>query len=410
MEFDGQRPYPNEHICELESASNMDHCFRKHVKDNNNIGDYKHTSKPYDLLICYDKKGKSHTVSYHYKKDGWTPEQGRKHCKAHGGSFIEATGEKKMDRIKENGLFYRDIEIDERAIDTKGRKIDLSFSSEIVVQRWFGQEILSHKEDAIIKGRLHTMLFGHDSKAIVGPVKNIQYDDGKGRATAHFDETNEGELALTRVKSGSLRGVSVGYAVAKFKKLAAGEEYELATKKVKGPKDEESNPIYIAEKWAPIEISLTPIPADHTVGVGREATRSLEGIEIEEPVIEKENINPDSKEVRQIKEKGGIEEMDEKELQAKIDEALKGRDSAFQERMKKVFNRAATVGMEGLAFRILSEGKTDEEITDAILSEMKKQRGVPTDGGEAQKVQVALDKIDDDTLARALTNPVMIEL
>lgn len=315
-----------------------------------------------------------------------------------------------MPEMKLNDLFYRDIEIDERGIDTEGRKIDLSFSSEIVVQRWFGQEILSHKEEAIIKGRLHTMLFGHDTKAIVGPVKNIQYGDGKGRATAHFDETNEGELALARVKSGSLKGVSVGYAVAKFKKLAAGEEYELATKKVRGPKDEESNPIYIAEKWAPIEISLTPIPADHTVGIGREATRSLEGIEIEEPIIEEEKSNPDLTENRQIQEKGGMTEMDEKELQAKIDEALKGKDAVFQDRMKKVFNRAATVGMEGLAFRLLSEGKTDEEITDAILLEMKKQRGAPIDGGEAQRVQVALDKIDDDTLARALTNPVMIEL
>ena len=354
------------------------------------------------------KKNKSELHSMRYPKDIWKASDARAHCKSKGGSFEAASGEKEMEKMKGNDLFYRDVEIDERTIDTEGRKVDLSFSSEISIQRWFGQEILSHKEDAIIKGRLHTMLFGHDTKAIVGPIKNVNYDDGKGRGTGHFDETAEGELALTRVKSGSLRGVSVGYAVAKFKRLGPGEEYELATKKVKGPKDEDANPIYIAEKWAPMEISLTPIPADHTVGIGREAIRSLDGIEIEEPFVEDEIINPMSD--RQINEKGGEKEMEEKELQLKIDESLKNQKDADKEGLKRVFNRAAAVGLEGVAFRLLSEGKKEDEITDELFKEVGKQRGRAHDAGEGDRLtgDALLKGTSDDDLANALSSPVLM--
>jgi len=369
----------------------------------------KHNKKCIDFLYGI-KKNKSELHSMRYPKDIWKASDARAHCKSKGGSFEAASGEKEMEKMKGNDLFYRDVEIDERTIDTEGRKVDLSFSSEISIQRWFGQEILSHKEDAIIKGRLHTMLFGHDSKAIVGPVKNVKYDDGKGRGTGHFDETDEGNLALVRVKSGSLRGISVGYAVAKFKKLAVGEEYELATKKVKGPKDEDSNPIYIAEKWAPIEISLTPIPADHTVGIGREATRSLDGIEIEEPIIEEEKINLEPEGDQQIEGKGGKKEMEEKELQLKIEEALRTQKDADKEGLKRVFNRAAAVGLEGVAFRLLSEGKKEDEITDELFKEVGKQRGRAHDAGEGDRLtgDALLKGTSDDDLANALSSPVLM--
>ena len=305
-------------------------------------------------------------------------------------------------------LFYRETEIEERAVDTEGRSVELSFSSEIKLQRWFGIEILSHKEGAIIKGRLRSLLFSHIRERIIGPVKSVKYEDGKGRAKAGFDKTEEGDLALVRVQSGSLQGVSVGYAVERFKKLAEGEEYELAGGKIKGTG--EDNPTYIAERWCPMEISLTPTPADHTVGIGREATRSLDGIEIDETSLTPapQAIGDDG---TRNPEKGGSNEMDEKELQAKIDAALKQRDTAHQERMKKIFDRAAPVKLEGMAFKLYIEGKTEDEITDAILAEVGKQRGKPNDAGDpAEKERTALiEKISDDDLARGLMEPGWIE-
>jgi hypothetical protein len=306
-----------------------------------------------------------------------------------------------------NDLFYRSAEIEERDIDAEGRSVNLSFSSEIGVQKWFGIEVLSHKEGAIIKGRLRSLLFGHNRERIIGPVKSVKYEDGKGRAKAGFDKTEEGDLALVRVQSGSLQGVSVGYAVERLKKLAEGEEYDVGTRKVKGTGQD--NPTYIAERWCPMEISLTPTPADHTVGIGREATRSLDGIEIDEPspIPAPQGTNADNG--SQTKEKGGSEKMEltEKELQAKIDAALSARDTAHKERMKKIFDRAAPVKLEGLAFQLYIQGKSEDEITDAILAEVGKQRGKPADGGDPSEAArtAAIDKISDDDLATGLMDP-----
>ena len=104
--------------------------------------------------------------------------------------------------------------------------------------------------------------------------------------------------------------------------------------------------------------------------------------------------------------------MDEKELQAKIDAALKARDTAHQERMIKIFNRAAPVKLEGMAFKLYIEGKTEDEITDAILAEVGKQRGKPADAGDPSEAarNAAIDKISDDDFARGLMEPGILEL
>jgi hypothetical protein len=296
-------------------------------------------------------------------------------------------------------LFYRNNELEERAVDVEKRSIKLSFSSEADVARWFGTEILSHKPGAMVKERLGTLLFAHNRERIVGPLSNVRVEGGKGHATAGFDETDEGNLALARVNSGSLRTTSVGYQVHKYRKLMPDEEYELASRTVKG--GPENNPTYIAERWSPVEVSLEPTPADPSVGIGRCATRSLEGIEIEETRTET-HTEADSQNL------DGGKDMDPKELQRQIDEAVNARSAEARETMKKVFDRAAAAGQEALAFRMMTEGKTPDEITDAIIAEVAKERGKPADSGELQTETRTLDKIDDDTFMRAITNPDMM--
>ena len=102
-----------------------------------------------------------------------------------------------------------------------------------------------------------------------------------------FDEDEEGEKAFGKVKSGSLRGVSVGYQITKARRIEEDEEFE-------GTK----GPALIAQKWMPYEISLTPIPLDATVGVGRDLTRSLEGIEIEKSTSQQEVNQMEEKEIK----------------------------------------------------------------------------------------------------------------
>ncbi len=179
-------------------------------------------------------------------------------------------------------MFFRTAEVHRETLNEETRELALSFSSEYPVQRWFGAEILLHGKENVDLSRLlkrGAVLMNHRPDIIVGPVKSAEINEAKrrGEALIGFDDDAEGEHALIKVKSGSLRGVSVAYAISKFREVKGGEEW------VSPSGQKFTGPVYLATRWAPYEISLTPIPADPTVGVGRgrEAIRSLEGIEIE---------------------------------------------------------------------------------------------------------------------------------
>jgi HK97 family phage prohead protease len=88
-------PYPNEHSCRLLDPDQFVRFFRKHVKDDKDVGDYKATGKAYDLIIGYREDESSDTQAHRYPKDTWTEAQARKHCKAHDGKSFEPAKEEK---------------------------------------------------------------------------------------------------------------------------------------------------------------------------------------------------------------------------------------------------------------------------------------------------------------------------
>jgi len=178
----------------------------------------------------------------------------------------------------DKNLFYRSLEIDQRAVTESDRSVDLSFSSETPVKRWFGTEILLHGPGNVDLSRLKNLgaaLMNHNPAVIVGPLKNVRLEDKKGKAKVIFDEDEDGQKAFGKVQSGSLKGVSVGYTVQKYREVLQNEDYTLPDGKAI------TGPAMIATRWTPHEVSLTSVPLDPTVGVGRALTRSLDGIKIE---------------------------------------------------------------------------------------------------------------------------------
>ena len=125
--------------------------------------------------------------------------------------------------------------------------------------------VLLHTKRAVDLSRVKTVgsvLFNHDPDAIVGSLDRVwvDEDDRKGRAVIRFDETEEGDLAFTRVKSGSLRGVSVSAKPTERQQLAEDDKWEDSDGRVfKGP-------LSIATRWQVVELSLTPVPADAATG------------------------------------------------------------------------------------------------------------------------------------------------
>ena len=145
------------------------------------------------------------------------------------------------------------------------RKFTLSFSSEEPYERWFGLEILDHAPGAVDLQRINEigcLLFNHNRDAVIGKVNRAWLDGSRAYAEVEFDTDEASEVIFQKVKTGTLKGVSVGYRIDSLEEVMAGKT--SADGRFTGPCE-------IARKWWPFEISIVSVPADGTVGVGREA-------------------------------------------------------------------------------------------------------------------------------------------
>jgi len=153
------------------------------------------------------------------------------------------------------GQLRRGYEIE--SINEEARTVELAFSSETPVMRWFGEEILSHDADAIHTDRLDrsaALLVNHDPDDLVGVIESHRIDSDRiARAVVRFGTSDRANEIWADVVSGIRCHVSVGYSV----KGISVEERE-------GQPD-----LVTITEWEPYEISLVSIPADINVGVGR---------------------------------------------------------------------------------------------------------------------------------------------
>jgi len=151
--------------------------------------------------------------------------------------------------------FYREITL--RDIPKDAETIELSFSSAEPVHRGRYIEILGHEEKEIDFSRLNTgasLLVNHDPDKLAGVVERAELGaDKKARATVRFGKSAYAQEIRKDVLDGIRKFVSVGYEIDDIKEQ--GEKGGV--------------PILRATKWTPYEISLVSIPADITVGVGR---------------------------------------------------------------------------------------------------------------------------------------------
>ena len=146
-----------------------------------------------------------------------------------------------------------------RNIDEQARTVEVAFSSEAPVERWFGTEILSHEAGACDLSRLldgGAVLVDHDRRDHVGRIETARIDDDRrGRAVLRFGRGARAEEIWQDVVDGIRHQVSVAYFV---------EDIEV--RQAKGEPD-----TVTLTRWQPYEISIVAVPADPSVGVGRAA-------------------------------------------------------------------------------------------------------------------------------------------
>ncbi|WP_270661980.1 HK97 family phage prohead protease [Faecalibacterium prausnitzii] len=145
------------------------------------------------------------------------------------------------------------------------RKFALSFSSEEPYERWWGNEILDHASGAVDLARLNeigVVLFNHNRDSVIGRIIRARLgDDHRCYAEIEFDTDEQSEIIYQKVRSGTLKGVSVGYRIDTIEEVLAGKT--TADGRFTGPAE-------VVRRWCPYEVSIVSIPADSTVGVGRQ--------------------------------------------------------------------------------------------------------------------------------------------
>ncbi len=157
-----------------------------------------------------------------------------------------------------------------KAMDGEGneRKFILSFSSEEPYERFWGKEILDHNPAAVDLSRLNeigVLLFNHNRDKVIGKINRAWIENQRGMAEVEFDKDEESEIIFQKVRSGTLKGVSIGYRINVLEEVKANAY--STDGRFAGPCD-------IARQWTPFEISIVSVPADSTVGVGRDLNQS----------------------------------------------------------------------------------------------------------------------------------------
>ena len=159
-----------------------------------------------------------------------------------------------MDLMRDlEGQTYRRAALLDGSAISEERTLEFSFSSEYPVQRYFGNEVLSHDRAAVDLSRLADgapLLFNHDTSRVVGVVERAWLDGEKkrGMVSVKFSRNAFAQEVMADVADGVLRNVSVGYSINQM---------------------EERGGEFVATSWSPYEVSIVGVPADPTIGIGR---------------------------------------------------------------------------------------------------------------------------------------------
>lgn len=149
---------------------------------------------------------------------------------------------------------YRNYTVE--SVDEENRTVELAFSSEYPVERWFGYEVLDHSSGAVRMARFEagaSALVNHDWDDLVGVIESARVEKGKGRAVVRFGTSPRAEEIWQDVKDGIRKHVSIGYIVHAM--VLESDEDDIRT--------------YRVTDWEPFELSFVTVPADPSVGVGR---------------------------------------------------------------------------------------------------------------------------------------------
>ena len=191
----------------------------------------------------------------------------------------ESGGDYDEERLSKSEVFHRmeHAEIEEK----DDRRVEMSVSSELEVERSFGREMIVHTEQTLDLNFLRSghapLLLDHDPERQIGVIESVNLDGSarRLRATVRFGRGTLASEVYQDVVDGIRSNVSIGYKVRKMER------------------DRDDQGLFRVIDAEIMEVSIVSLPADPSVGVGRSVevsdTATIKPIEKEVPIMEQEN-------------------------------------------------------------------------------------------------------------------------
>ena len=206
-----------------------------------------------------------------------------------------------MKKMLKKSKFSGAILTREASVTAEDGKFNVAFASGEPVERWGFMETLDMKGiklDRINDGG--SLLINHNRQDYVGVIEQaVLGDDLIARAICRFGSSDRAKQIKKDVEEGILTKVSFGYRVLNFTEDKKGD--------------------VTITSFDVTEISLVTIPADHTVGVGRELAEQPKEQPKEQP-NEENKIKPNFKQERDIMPQTKTEEQTKQELKDTLSE------------------------------------------------------------------------------------------
>lgn len=171
-------------------------------------------------------------------------------------------GDVTEETITQKGLLRRGVSAEEIRLQRAEKATTITFpaSSEEPVERYWGEEVLSHEKGAVRMDRATRgampLLFNHDVDDPIGMITGARLEKNRLMVDAQLFSTARAQEVLTMI-DGGLRNVSLAYRI----------------NKIEEDKNEER---FTVTDWEPYEVSIVTVPADPTVGIGRGAEMEYE--------------------------------------------------------------------------------------------------------------------------------------
>jgi len=268
------------------------------------------------------------------------------------------------------------------------RTIDLSFSSEDPVTRWFGDEILDHGKSSVdldwFRGGTAPLLLDHDPEKQIGVIESASIGgDLRGRATVRFGKNSLAEETLADVRDGIRANISVGYRINRMVLEETG--------------DDVGSDIYRAVDWGPLEISIVSVPADMTVGIGRDGDAQPEF----ETIIEGIKKMPEQNTTPETGTRGAVAPVP---AQPKIDEAAV-RDAIQKKELSRINEITAMGQRHGMvddANRAISQNVTLDDFRIQVLDKVAERSPADIKRAEEPEIGLTAKEADSFSFVRAL--------